>query len=305
MPMNSGRDYKARETDIAQPLMAGGPVGGNQGGDFVVQARTVALRGRDEGGAIELGGEQANALRASSGGGDKPYVLAPMAFVQNTRDEVRLMNGDGSIVGALSAHLGMKQQAYIAAPAIAFSSKDYGADAGEELAPTLRAMGHDGSHANAGEQVAVCITGQITHTLKAEGFDASEDGTGRGQPIVASTLTAQYGKNGGIPAGKDCMPQNLIETPMAVRRLMPVECERLQGFPDGYTDVPVGKKQAADGPRYKQLGNSWAVPCVTWIGRRIQAEVDRLNALPAAPTPVTENRDSDFDLTLVLWALAA
>jgi DNA-cytosine methyltransferase len=58
---------------------------------------------------------------------------------------------------------------------------------------------------------------------------------------------------------------------MAVRRLTPMECERLQGFPDGYTDVPHRNKPAADGPRYKALGNSWAVPNVRWIGERIQA----------------------------------
>ena len=61
---------------------------------------------------------------------------------------------------------------------------------------------------------------------------------------------------------------------MAVRRLTPVECERLQGFPDGYTAIPWKKKPAAecpDGPRYKALGNSWAVPVVRWIFRRIDA----------------------------------
>jgi DNA (cytosine-5)-methyltransferase 1 len=57
----------------------------------------------------------------------------------------------------------------------------------------------------------------------------------------------------------------------AVRRLTPMECERLQGFPDGFTAVPHRGKPAADGPRYKALGNSWAVPCVRWIGRRIDA----------------------------------
>ena len=54
-----------------------------------------------------------------------------------------------------------------------------------------------------------------------------------------------------------------------VRRLTPLECERLQGFPDGYTLIPVGKGMAADGPRYKSLGNSMAVPCMAWIGKRI------------------------------------
>ena len=64
---------------------------------------------------------------------------------------------------------------------------------------------------------------------------------------------------------------------MQVRRLTPVECERLQGFPDEYTMIPWRNKPAEDcpdGPRYKALGNSWAVPVVRWIGRRIQLAVE-------------------------------
>jgi DNA (cytosine-5)-methyltransferase 1 len=68
---------------------------------------------------------------------------------------------------------------------------------------------------------------------------------------------------------------NAVLTPaMQVRRLTPVECERLQGFPDGYTNIPWRKKpESPDGPRYKALGNSWAVPVVRWIGKRIQEAV--------------------------------
>jgi DNA (cytosine-5)-methyltransferase 1 len=63
----------------------------------------------------------------------------------------------------------------------------------------------------------------------------------------------------------------MVMQSMAVRRLTPVECERLQGFPDGYTNIPWRKKdESPDGPRYKALGNSWAVPVVRWIGKRIQ-----------------------------------
>lgn len=58
---------------------------------------------------------------------------------------------------------------------------------------------------------------------------------------------------------------------MQVRRLTPVECARLQGFPDDYLDITVRGKPAADGPKYKALGNSWAVPNVRWIGQRIDA----------------------------------
>jgi DNA (cytosine-5)-methyltransferase 1 len=64
-------------------------------------------------------------------------------------------------------------------------------------------------------------------------------------------------------------------TAAAVRRLMPVECERLQGFPDGHTAIVYRGKAAADGPRYRALGNSWAVNCARWLGRRIEA-VDSL-----------------------------
>lgn len=62
-----------------------------------------------------------------------------------------------------------------------------------------------------------------------------------------------------------------VGSAMQVRRLTPTECERLMGFPDGYTAIQHRGKPAADGPRYKALGNSWAVPCARWIGERIEA----------------------------------
>jgi DNA (cytosine-5)-methyltransferase 1 len=71
---------------------------------------------------------------------------------------------------------------------------------------------------------------------------------------------------------------DLIHTPDAAemegfqwrtRRLMPIECERLQGLPDGYTQVPYRGKPAADAPRYAAIGNSMAVPCMAWIGERL------------------------------------
>jgi len=63
---------------------------------------------------------------------------------------------------------------------------------------------------------------------------------------------------------------SVMQTNMAVRRLTPTECERLQGFPDGYTNIPWRKQpEAPDGSRYKALGNSMAVPVMAWIGKRI------------------------------------
>lgn len=79
--------------------------------------------------------------------------------------------------------------------------------------------------------------------------------------------------NGPINGPIDCdgATNGVMVPSMKVRRLMPVECERLQGFPDGYTAITWRGKPAADGPRYKALGNSWAVNCARWLGRRIEA----------------------------------
>jgi len=203
--------------------------------------------------------------------------------------------------------------------------------------PTLRSKGGD----CAGGSEALCVTGQITHALTTEGADASEDGTGRGTPVVCfggnntkgplevSTAcnahggpvgrldfetetfvvsVALRGREGGATAelGDDCghalrasgggdkphvlafdttqMTSALNRSApkpgdpchplaaMQVRRLVCEECEALQGFPRGYTLIPWRGKPAEDcpdGPRYKALGNSFAVPVVRWIGRRI------------------------------------
>ncbi len=81
---------------------------------------------------------------------------------------------------------------------------------------------------------------------------------------------------------------------MAVRRLTPKECERLQGFPDGYTDVTYRGKPAADGPRYRALGNSMAVPVMAWIGRRIQmVEEAGLSAQPPQKAEIRGSADAD------------
>ena len=76
-----------------------------------------------------------------------------------------------------------------------------------------------------------------------------------------------------------------VQIARQVRRLTPVECERLMGFPDDYTLIPWRKKPASecpDGSRYKALGNSWAVPVVSWIGSRIQQSIDAQFAKDAA-----------------------
>jgi len=82
-----------------------------------------------------------------------------------------------------------------------------------------------------------------------------------------------------LDANKGSRRMEGVMAAMAVRRLTPRECERLQGFPDDHTLVEYRKKPAADGPRYRALGNSMAVPVMRWIGERIKM-VDELRSSP-------------------------
>lgn len=161
--------------------------------------------------------------------------------------------------------------------AIAFSCKDYGADA-SEIAPTLRAMPHDRSHQNAGGQVAIAFT---------------ERGRDRGRTFESQEELAYCLTNPG--SGGRTHSRQVITPAMAVRRLTPRECERLQGFKDDYTLIPNYRRKldpdesdelaaylgialdearevgaTPDGPRYRAIGNSMAVPVMRWIGERIQ-----------------------------------
>ena len=125
----------------------------------------------------------------------------------------------------------------------------------------------------------------VAHTLRGVGFDAGEDGSGRGTPLVPvafdlNQITSKTNRSQPDPSvhhtlpAASCPPH--LATQWAVRRLMPVECERLQGFPDGFTDIPWRGGRAVDGPRYKALGNSMAVNVMTWLGERIQMVEDML-----------------------------
>ena len=80
---------------------------------------------------------------------------------------------------------------------------------------------------------------------------------------------------------------DVVVSGMQVRRLTPVECERLQGFPDGYTAIPWRGKsadQCPDGPRYKAIGNSWAVPVARWVGKRVNDSINQSIRFQSTPT---------------------
>lgn len=178
---------------------------------------------------------------ASEDGTGRGTPLVPVAF--------RASGQEGFTASTISPPIAATDGGGAGVPTICFSSKDHGADAGD-ISPTLRSMGHDGSHANGGGQVAVAFQTRIARN-------------GRGQP--SDVVPALNGSD----AGETSDMRPCVATGTAVRRLTPRECERLQGFPDDYTLITVRGKPAADGPRYKALGNSWAVPVAFWVGKRI------------------------------------
>ena len=123
--------------------------------------------------------------------------------------------------------------------------------------------------------------GDVVNALNAQ---SGETGKGDAAPCVATFQqssmkgkgTIGYDDSGVAKPVKTQMDGQMVHQHMAVRRLTPVECERLQGFPDNYTMIPWRNKPAEDcpdGPRYKALGNSMAVPVMRWIGKRIHKHV--------------------------------
>jgi DNA (cytosine-5)-methyltransferase 1 len=182
----SSNQIGIKHDDLSDALTSEGP-----------GAVSVNLRGRDGGGTAELGGEQATALRASQGGGDKSHVLtAYQCQGTNVGEAGTLRSGNGRLTGGT--------------PFVAFRTSP-----------------------NCG---------------------AWETGD-RTDAITTNSDPSAYLVSGGA---------------MMVRRLTPRECERLQGLPDDFTLISYRGKPAADGPRYKAIGNSMAVPVIRWILERLE-----------------------------------
>ncbi len=283
----SGRMDFETETFLVQPTHTrraegfdASEDGSGRGTPLVPVAYTTKLHNTQSNQAGKVYEEYSTSLDANS---PPPAVFQPVAFdttqMTSAQNRSNPQPGDPCHPPAAGAH----------APAIAFSAKDYGGDAMHDLSPTLRAGGHSTSHANAGVMPAIAFhptqdpissTDGTTHGLGcgssggqasvavALAFDSKESNTLCNIELSPClTTNGDTGKAGGRIA---------VQTAMQVRRLTPRECERLQGFPDDYTLIPWRKKPASecpDGPRYKALGNSWAVPVVRWIGQRIARHV--------------------------------
>ncbi|MCZ4281672.1 DNA cytosine methyltransferase [Kiloniella laminariae] len=138
---------------------------------------------------------------------------------------------------------------------LAFSCKDDGRDVVEGISPTLRSMNSVTGHQNGGGQVAVAFAQNSRDELREMPYSGALSAT----PGMKQTSYVREG--------------------MTVRRLTPLECERLQGIPDNHTRIPWRNKPAEDcpdGPRYKSIGNSMARPVMRWIGQRIKAVEARI-----------------------------
>ena len=174
---------------------------------------------------------------------DQHGVAQPMAYniapgKGALKDDIHVTDADATkTLDAFGSNPAMHQGGAAIVQPIAFSRQMSVPQTDVDMTQTLQAK----------NQMAVAFGGDIARTLQAR-HDSSPCAD-RGMDVVAQA--------------------------MAVRRLTPKECERLQGFPDNYTDIKPKGKATPDGPRYKALGNSMAVPVMAWIGKRIQ-EVDAI-----------------------------
>ena len=236
---NAQYKFKAEYSETMDSLVARGPHAVLQPIPIHDQATRHAGKngektmGKGNGLGVGHPGEPMNTLTK----GDRHAVAQPICLMDQGGS---VMNIEHDMTGTLRRETHGHEP--IVMQPIAFSRNDDGGDATHDLSPTMCVAGNAGGMlaAAVGTDLYNCtITGDIACTFTADATSATHSG-----PTVMQA--------------------------MAVRRLTPVECERLQGFPDSYTDIKSKNKPTPDGPRYKALGNSMAVPVMAWIGQRIE-----------------------------------
>ncbi len=229
--------------------------GGNTSGPIDVAACLTAAAGPKNDFEVEafmvqsVGGDISHTLNTSTGIGEDgtgrgvpvitTYTPHAMAFAQNSRDELRWESGHGQVVGALSTGGGKPGQGLPMVLSVALRGRDHG--------------------------IAAELGGTVAPALRAS------SGGGDKSHVLAPDYDSSFQYTGNRPSVSDW-------SQWRVRRLMPVECERLQGMPDNYTLVPYRGKPATDTPRYKAIGNSMAVPCVAWLGQRLMQHLKKEEA---------------------------
>ena len=246
--------------------------------------------GRDLAPGREAGAQFASSLTAGAHGAG---VSAPG---RRKEDDVNLVVAHALLVPTSNARYDPNGETYIVAKPIKAGGNDRHDESHENyVVATLKSGGNAGGFCTEpGEHL-------VTHARTGDGCDASEDGTGRGTPLVLAQngSDVQVGdKPGAVTAGQarqtsgDLIAHPLTlsanQTPavsvgITVRRLTPTECERLQAFPDGWTcrclpldewardpENAAARCTCPDTPRYKQMGNAVTVSVVFWIGTRLR-----------------------------------
>lgn len=181
----------------------------------------------------------------------------------------------------------------MSAPEVLFERKGLSRDSeqsGAEREETARTAGSGIENAHISDYTAICTYQQVTGPLMANSHPGSYCGQDAYSDMLVTTADCRNGYenielSGTLQAkengGQSLNYINPVRCGQTVRRLTPLECERLQGYPDGWTDIgdwtdSKGKKhKAADSPRYKALGNSIALPFWFWLLRRISAQYER------------------------------
>ena len=219
----------------------------------------------------------------------------PVAFAANQRDEVRLIADDGSRAATVMASQQrgttmVAQPDDIESDTVAFkldsvasnsmksSNPDSGIQSDVQLSPTLDTMQPNPALNQGG--LAITQSDDVAAITSKGNGDCYE---AKSHPTLTSSQGGQAGQ--GYPAVRQ--PDKSRE--MIVRRLTPLECERLQGFPDNWTRIAwKGKPESEcpDGHRYKACGNSMAVPVIRWLGERIEA----VDTIPITELPESTGR---------------
>lgn len=291
-------------------------------GQGVAQDVSPSLRAQSQA-SHRLDSEAYVACQANSG--DVSYCLT--ASAQQSLDAetetliAQAVTGDKTHALTAEGHDASEDGTGRGTPVVAFNCKGTQVQH-DTIAPPLRSMGHKASHSNAGGHAAIAFAenqrgevrtsasvpalssgggkpGQgypaiaIQERAVSENPNAGPDGAGFRDDDAAYTLEARTttqavafdlrGRDDGaqlegphdtanIRAASGGSSRSYVSTPQ-VRRLTPVECARLQGFPDDHTAITYRGKPAADGPQYKAYGNSMAVPCVRWIMDRLRVSM--------------------------------
>ena len=257
-PMYCGSDINASDTVTSKwQKQSGGPAG-SECGLFVLQPVTAILFENHPNDSRITGPHDVApscVSRYGTGGGNVPLVIP----IQDSRVIEKNQNGIG--VGNETSPAYTIDQTGAQAVAYSFDSlasnsmKSSNPVSGCNMVDVAKCIDTSNPCPSKNQGgIAVAVVGQVD-------WRTTNNDSGQVSQTLKTDLAHQSG------------PCLAVAPTMQVRRLTPTECERLQGFPDGWTAIPWKKKNAEDcpdGPRYKALGNSMAVNCMEWLGERIQ-----------------------------------